>query len=89
MARDAVLRWASAVTGNRALRTLDAVAAQFGDATLTAALRELDRHLYGTDKGTWQNETLPSLLDKAREQQNARNSDTANKITLYPSASKP
>lgn len=89
MVRDAVLRWASAVTGNRALRTLDAVAAQFGDATLTAALRELDRHLYGTDKGTWQNETLPSLLDKARDQQNARNSDTANKITLYPTASKP
>lgn len=83
-AREAVIRWAVARTGNRRITGLEDAAQALGDPELKAALSTLEEALYGASPQGWQGDHLAGVIKRLGAGKPKNGSANGAPLTLYP-----
>lgn len=83
-ARAALISWGGAVTGEKKLSTLAAVADVFEDESLSQEIDSLERSLYSGAPSQWHGASLASQVQRLHKQKRETQADDSESLALYP-----
>ena len=83
-ARETLISWASALSGDESVVSLEKVMALLQDEQLEQELQQLERHLYSPAQQDWSGSELEKTVQRLRKAYRTRQANNPGTLQLYP-----